>query len=99
MGSQEVYDRLRSEKANPQADVWFGGPDTIFARAAREGLLQAYRPSWADAIAPGSRHDGDLYFGLYRTPAMPVYNSKAIRRPRRRATGTTCSTRGGRERS
>jgi iron(III) transport system substrate-binding protein len=78
MGSQEVYDRLRSEKANPQADVWYGGPDTIFARGAREGLLQAYRPSWADAIAPGSRHDGDLYFGLYRTPAMPVYNSKAI---------------------
>ena len=68
MGSQEVYDRLRSEKANPQADVWFGGPDTIFARGAREGLLAAYRPSWADAIAPESRHDGDLYFGLYRTP-------------------------------
>ena len=39
MGSQEVYDRLRSEKANPQADVWYGGPDTTFARAAREGLL------------------------------------------------------------
>ncbi len=78
MGSQEVYDRLRSEKANPQADVWYGGPDTIFARAAREGLLAAHRPDWADAIAPASRHDGDLYFGLYRTPAMPVYNEKAI---------------------
>ena len=24
MGSQEVYDRVRSEAANPQADVWFG---------------------------------------------------------------------------
>ena len=78
MGSQEVYDRLRSEKANPQADVWYGGPDTIFGRGAREGLLAAYRPAWADAIAPESRHAGDLYFGLYRTPAMPVYNSKAI---------------------
>src|SRR5213596_769174 len=32
MGSQEVHDRLRSERANPQADVWFGGPGTIFAR-------------------------------------------------------------------
>jgi len=78
MGSQEVYDRLRSEKANPQADVWYGGPDTIFSRGAREGLLAAYRPDWADAVAAGSRHAGDLYFGLYRTPAMPVYNSKAI---------------------
>src|SRR2546430_1282904 len=39
MGSQEVYDRLRSERANPQADVWFGGPATIFARGARDSLL------------------------------------------------------------
>jgi iron(III) transport system substrate-binding protein len=78
MGSQEVYDRLRSEKANPQADVWYGGPDTIFSRGARDGLLTPYRPDWAAAVAPESRRPGDLYFGLYRTPAMPVYNSKAI---------------------
>src|SRR5215472_16655993 len=45
MGSQEAYDRLRSEKANPQADVWYGGPDTTFARSAKEGLLQAYKPA------------------------------------------------------
>jgi len=44
MGSQEVYDRVRSEKANPQGDIWFGGPDTIFARGAREGLLDPFRP-------------------------------------------------------
>jgi iron(III) transport system substrate-binding protein len=78
MGSQEVYDRIRSERANPQADVWFGGPNTIFARGAREGLLAPYRPSWADHVPPESRAPGNLYFGLYRTPAMPVYNTKAI---------------------
>ena len=78
MGSQEVYDRLRSEKANPQADVWYGGPDTIFARGAGEGLLAPYRPAWADAVTPASRQKDDLYFGLYRTPAMPVYNSKLV---------------------
>ena len=78
MGSQEVYDRLRSEKANPQADVWYGGPDTIFSRGASEGLLAPYRPAWADVVVPASRHADDLYFGLYRTPAIPVYNSKLI---------------------
>src|ERR1043166_4066817 len=26
MGSQDVYDRVRSERANPQADIWFGMP-------------------------------------------------------------------------
>ncbi len=78
MGSQEIYDRVRSEKANPQADVWFGGPNTIFARGAREGLLEPYRPAWADAIPAESRQPQDLYFGLYRTPAVLVYNAAAV---------------------
>ena len=78
MGSQEVYDRVRSEKANPQADVWFGGPNTIFARGVRDGLLEPYRPSWAAAIPPESRQPRDLYFGVYRTPAVLVYNSGAV---------------------
>ena len=78
MGSQEVYDRIRSEKANPQADLWFGGPATIFARGARENLLQPYRPGWADAIPPESRRADAAYFGLYRTPAVIVYNSAAV---------------------
>jgi iron(III) transport system substrate-binding protein len=78
MGSQEVYDRIRSEKANPQADVWFGGPNTIFARGAREGLLEAWKPSWAESIPPESRGKGDLYFGVYRTPAAILYNNEAV---------------------
>src|SRR5258705_13893644 len=47
MGSQEVLDRLRAEKANSQADLWFGAPAEIFARAAGEGLLEPYTPPWA----------------------------------------------------
>lgn len=78
MGSQEVFDRIRTEKANPQADVWFGGPDTIFARGAEQGLLAPFRPSWADAVPPGSRDPDDLYFGLYRTPPILVYNEVAV---------------------
>jgi iron(III) transport system substrate-binding protein len=80
MGSQEVYDRVRSETANPQADVWFGGPQTIFARGADEGLLAPYRPSWASAVPAASRAAGDLYFGSYRTAPVLVYNSKAVAR-------------------
>jgi iron(III) transport system substrate-binding protein len=78
MGSQEVYDRIRSERANPQADVWFGGPDAIFARAAAEGLLAAYRPSWAEALPPASRAPGDLYFGTYRTIPALVWNARTV---------------------
>jgi iron(III) transport system substrate-binding protein len=79
MGSQEVYDRVRSEAANPQADVWFGGPQTIFARGAGEGLLAPFRPTWADAIPPVSRGAQDLYFGTYRTAPVLVYNSQVVK--------------------
>src|SRR5881396_2474862 len=79
MGSQEVYDRLRSERANPQADLWFGGPATIFARGARDSLLEPFRPSWAGAIDPHGRAPGDLYFAAYETPVVLVYAEQAVR--------------------
>jgi iron(III) transport system substrate-binding protein len=79
MGSQDVYDRVRSEAVNPQADVWYGGPQTIFARGAHEGLLAPYRPQWADAVPPESRNPEDLYFGSYRTAPVLVYNAAAVK--------------------
>lgn len=78
MGSQEVYDRIRFEAANPQADVWFGGPDTIFSRGAADGLLEPFRPAWADAVPLSSQHPGDLYFGVYLACPILVYNSAAV---------------------
>jgi len=39
MGSQEIVDRLRFERVNPQADVWFGGPATLFARGVTDSLI------------------------------------------------------------
>jgi len=78
MGSQEVLDRVRSERANPQADVWFGGPDALLARAAADGLLAPYRPQWAEAIPAASRGAADLYFGTYRTLPVLVWNSKTV---------------------
>ena len=80
MGSQEVYDRVRSERANPQADVWFGGPSLIFALAARDSLLDCHRPSWAAAIAPRGRGPGDCYFATYETPAVFLYPEALLTR-------------------
>jgi iron(III) transport system substrate-binding protein len=80
MGSQEVYDRVRSERANPQADVWFGGPATIFARGAEEGLLAAYRPAWADAVDADAIGPDDLYFPAYRTAPVILFNDEAVPR-------------------
>jgi iron(III) transport system substrate-binding protein len=78
MGSQDVLDRLRSERANPQADVWYGAPSMLFQRAFGDSLLQPYRPSWAGAVPPRARGPNDLYFATYETPAVIAYNPEAI---------------------
>jgi iron(III) transport system substrate-binding protein len=78
MGSQEALDRIRSERANPQADVWFGGPSSLFARAAADSLLEPYRPQWADHIPERGRGAHDLFFSVYQTPAIIAYNDSAL---------------------
>jgi iron(III) transport system substrate-binding protein len=78
MGSQEVLDRLRAEKANPQADLWFGAPAEIFARAAGEGLLDPYTPTWADKVPADARDANGAWFGTYMTPEVIAYNTNAV---------------------
>jgi iron(III) transport system substrate-binding protein len=78
MGSQDVIDRLRSEKENPQADIWFGAPADIFARAAAESLLTAYKPTWAAAVDTSARDANDYWYGTYRTPEVIAYNSDVV---------------------
>jgi iron(III) transport system substrate-binding protein len=78
MGSQEILDRLRFERVNPQADVWFGGPSTVFDRGLRDSLIAPYRPAWADAVAPEAIGPGGFYHSVYRTPAVIAYNNRAV---------------------
>jgi iron(III) transport system substrate-binding protein len=80
MGSQEVLDRIRGEAVNPQADIWFGAPSESFERAAKENLLQPYKPTWA-AQVPAAAHDArDMWYGTYLTPEVIAYNGDAIPR-------------------
>jgi iron(III) transport system substrate-binding protein len=76
MGSQEILDRLRFERVNPQADVWFGGPTTIFDRGIHDSLLIPYRPAWADKVAAAG--SSAFYYPVYRTPAVIAFNSRAV---------------------
>jgi iron(III) transport system substrate-binding protein len=78
MGSQEVLDRLRSERANPQADVWWGGPAALFESAAAEGLLQPFRPTWVAAIPDDARDAEYRWLGVYVTPMVIMYNTAAV---------------------
>ena len=78
MGSQEILDRIRFEKVNPQADIWFGGPTTIFDRGVSDSLLQPYRPVWSRDVDQRGVGPDDLYWPVYRTPAVIAFNSKAV---------------------
>jgi iron(III) transport system substrate-binding protein len=78
MGSQEILDRLRFERVNPQADVWFGGPATIFDRGIRDSVLVPYRPSWAREVGMGGAGPDEFYYSVYRTPAVIAFNSRAV---------------------
>jgi iron(III) transport system substrate-binding protein len=80
MGSQEILDRLRFERVNPQADVWFGGPSPIFERGIEDSLLQPYRPSWASSVDLKAVGRNELYCPVYRTPAVIAFNSRAVSR-------------------
>src|SRR5215208_1976720 len=78
MGSQEVLDRVRAEKDNPQGDVWFGAPAEAFDRATREGLLEPYIPTWSNSISVEGRENADHWYGTYLTPEVIAYNTEAV---------------------
>jgi iron(III) transport system substrate-binding protein len=80
MGSQEVLDRIRAEKDNPQADLWFGAPAEAFDRATKEGLLTPYVPSWSNSVSVEGRDAGDNWYGTYLTPEVIGYNTEAVSR-------------------
>ncbi|MEN8374581.1 MAG: extracellular solute-binding protein [Gemmatimonadota bacterium] len=77
-GSQEILDRLRSERANPQADVWWGAPATMFVTGVEDGLLTEFEPTWASTLPDDARGQEARWHGIYLTPEVIAYNSAAI---------------------
>ena len=78
MGSQEVLDRLRSERANPQADVWWGAPAEIFTQGAADGLLEPFQPTWSDRVPDDRKDPRGHWIGTYLTPEVIAYNSDVV---------------------
>lgn len=78
MGSQEILERVRSERQNPQGDVWWGAPDDMFIQAAEADLLEPFRPDWAEHLPEGTYDSDDRWFATYLTPQVIAYNSEAV---------------------
>src|SRR5690606_25934654 len=70
--------RAEAEAGDPQADVWWGGPHTVFMQAEAEGLLAPYRPSWADQVGPGERSATDHWYGNFRMPECIMVNANVL---------------------
>jgi iron(III) transport system substrate-binding protein len=78
MGAQDVLDRVRSERANPQGDVWWGAPATNFMQAAEEGLLASYRPSWASHVSPEFKDPQDRWYGTAQLIPVIAFNNQEL---------------------
>jgi len=67
LSSGEALTRLRNEKANPQFDIWWGGPIDAFIAAKAERLLEPYRaPNLANLLDARLMQDPDhAWAGIY----------------------------------
>ncbi len=64
MSSGEVLTRLRAEKQNPGADVWFGGGSDAFIQAAKEGLTAPYVSPNAASVDKAFKDDKGFWTGV-----------------------------------
>jgi iron(III) transport system substrate-binding protein len=78
MGSQDVYDRIRTERENPQADIWWGAPMTTFMRAEKEGLLERYIPGWDTAVGPEFKSAGGCWYATFVAPEVIMFNNRVV---------------------
>ncbi|MFG2059228.1 extracellular solute-binding protein [Micromonospora sp. NPDC048930] len=78
LGAQEILERVRAEKANPQADVWWGGTQQGLAAGASEDLLAAWQPSFAGKMDAKYKDPEGRWFGEILLPEVIMYNNKAL---------------------
>ncbi|WCN83265.1 extracellular solute-binding protein [Micromonospora sp. LH3U1] len=78
MGAQEVLERVRAEKANPQASVWWGGTQQGLASGATEDLLASWQPSFAAKMDARYKDAQGRWFGEILLPEVIMYNNKAL---------------------
>jgi iron(III) transport system substrate-binding protein len=60
--------RMEAEKANPQADVWFGAPNENHIMAKNKGLTQPYVSKNAPAIDVGFKDPQGYWHAFYMNP-------------------------------
>jgi iron(III) transport system substrate-binding protein len=78
MSSGEILTRIKAEKENPKASVWFGGPADGFIQGAQDGVIEPYISPNAKDI-PDKFKDKDGYWtGIYVGYLGFVSNQKLL---------------------
>ncbi len=65
MSGGEIFARIKSEKDNPNASVWYGGGSLTFIEADNEGLLYHYKSPTAEVIPAQFKDPDGAWTGIY----------------------------------
>src|SRR5215471_2976497 len=79
LGAQAALDRLRAEKANPQAGFLWGGTMQGLQQAANEGLLAASRPASANLINAERKDPQGRWYAEMLLPEIIIYNHDLLK--------------------
>ena len=72
----EALARITAEKDAPKADIWLGGTADAHAKAAADGLLEAYKSKNAKMIMPEYQDKDGFWYGTYLEVLAIGYNEK-----------------------
>ncbi len=65
MSGGEIFARIKAEKENPQASVWYGGGSLTFIEADKEGLLEHYISPEAADFPQQFKDPNGAWYGIY----------------------------------
>lgn len=75
----EALTRIKAEKDAPKADIWLGGTADAHAKAAADGLLEAYKTPNAKMILPEYQDPKGFWYGTYLEVLSIGYNEKRFK--------------------
>lgn len=75
----EALARIQAEKDAPKADIWLGGTADAHAKAAADGLLEAYKSPNAKMILPEYQDKDGYWYGTYLEVMSIGYNEKRFK--------------------
>ncbi len=68
LSSGPALSRIEAEKANPQADLWFGAPNENHIVARERGLTQPYLSRESDELAANFKDPEGFWYAFYMNP-------------------------------